>query len=380
MTWHILDVRATWIGEFTAALGQQVDTLGWMPDLRRWCVTGSGVRQARSEDPPFPICHFSLVRGFARPLVANVLRPGRAMAKMVRAHGDASTDVLVCTAPHYEAVARNHSGPVVYYVTDSFVGYGEPPARIARLEHSMCSRADLVCPNSHRIAEYLVREAGCDERKVVVIPNATRAANVPREPLVSPSAPPGDTADVPRPVAGVIGNLAANMDWVLLSQIMEQTPWLAWVFVGPTQMPVPDSDQRSAREQIMRSARAKFVGLKPYGDLQRYARSFDVAVLPYRKIEPGYSGSATRFYEHLAACRPILATDGVAELLTKEPLLRIFRTAAEAAAFLNDLRQADFRDGLEELRWRTSRAETWSDRATKMRDGLTEVRSLAAVV
>ena len=63
-----------------------------------------------------------------------------------------------------------------------------------------------------------------------------------------------------RPVAGIIGNLAANLDW-----------------------------------------------------------EFDVAILPYRFGEPNYSGSATRFYEHLAACRPMLATPNVAELQTKQP-------------------------------------------------------------
>ena len=35
--------------------------------------------------------------------------------------------------------------------------------------------------------------------------------------------------------------------------------------------------------------------------LAAYARAFDVAVLPYRRVEPTYSGSSTRFYEHLAA-------------------------------------------------------------------------------
>ena len=113
--------------------------------------------------------------------------------------------------------------------------------------------------------------------------------------------------------------------------------------------------------------RIRFVGSKPYGELKAYARCLDVAVLPYMKREPTYSGSSTRFYEHLAACRPILATDGFEELLHKEPLLKILRSPAEWIAALEQLRQQGYRDGLEELRWRQSQHETWEERALLMR-------------
>ena len=85
--------------------------------------------------------------------------------------------------------------------------------------------------------------------------------------------------------------------------------------------------------------------------------------MPYRKQEPTYSGSATRFYEHLAACRPILSTRGFHELLTKEPLLRLIDRGAEIAAAVDELRSRGFCDGAEELRWRASREGTWRVRA-----------------
>ena len=65
-----------------------------------------------------------------------------------------------------------------------------------------------------------------------------------------------------------------------------------------------------ARNRVMASPQARFVGRKPYGELASYARAFDVAILPYRLCEPTYSGSSTRFYEHLAACRPMIASKG----------------------------------------------------------------------
>jgi glycosyltransferase involved in cell wall biosynthesis len=93
-------------------------------------------------------------------------------------------------------------------------------------------------------------------------------------------------------------------------------------------------------------------------------------VLPYRKIEPTYSGSSTRFYEHLAACRPILATRGFEELLHKEPLLRLADSDDQMTAALEELREMNFRDGYEELRRRASQNETWESRAQQMRNSL----------
>jgi glycosyltransferase involved in cell wall biosynthesis len=107
--------------------------------------------------------------------------------------------------------------------------------------------------------------------------------------------------------------------------------------------------------------------MKPYGELQAYARCVDVAVLPYRKKEPTYSGSSTRFYEHLAAGRPMVATRGFAELLEKEPLLTLVDTADEMAAALEHLRSLDFRDGHEAERWEASKQGTWEERARAMR-------------
>jgi glycosyltransferase involved in cell wall biosynthesis len=118
--------------------------------------------------------------------------------------------------------------------------------------------------------------------------------------------------------------------------------------------------------------RVRFAGEKPYGQLRDYARSFDVAVLPYRRREPTCSGSSTRFYEQLSACRPMVATNCVAELLEKQPLLSLASDANEMIAQLHDLHAAGFRDGYEALRWETSLGETWETRAALMMAALAE--------
>jgi glycosyltransferase involved in cell wall biosynthesis len=320
------------------------------------------------DNPRLPVRYFPLQRGFAKfPMNLIAGEADRLIRRLLRRTENADASPLVCCSPHYAAVAERWSGPVIYYATDLFVAWGEDPRRIKSFEQRMCKVADLVCPDSQRIADHLIAETQCAKDKIRISPMATRSANLLSHPNQSPFDLPEDISDMDPPFAGVIGNLATNMDWELLQQVIRRTPWLSWVFVGPIAMPVPDPRQGRARQSLIEhGGRVRFVGEKPYGSLRDYARVLHLAILPYRKQEPTYSGSATKFYEHLAACRPILATRGVEELLHKEPLLKLVDTAEEMATELERLREAGFRDGHEELRWRESREETWERRAGEM--------------
>ncbi len=375
MTWHLLDTGSIWMKEFAAALTEIEPVMSWVPEMR---AAGSWEKWQRDEelaDPPLRFTRFPLQRGYSRFPITLLLSPGTRVAKRLLRAGGPDDPVLVCTSPFYTPVAENWPGLVIYYLTDFTAGYHCMNAEhISSLDRRMVKVASLVCPNTERIAMHLEKQ-GCPRDRMLVIPNATRAANVGAEPLLCTAPPPPDVVDVPRPIAGVIGNLAANMDWILLRDAVDRLPWLSWVFVGPVDMQIPDRDQRTARQELLsRGGRVRFVGAKPYGALWQYGRTFDVAILPYRRQEPTFSGSATRFYEHLAACRPILATRGVEELLHKEPLLKLVDTASQIAVEMDRLRSRGFRDGHEETRWRASRYETWQVRARAMSEAVRRVK------
>ena len=369
--WHVLDVGSIWMKEFASALSQTEDVVAWCPRMERFGLLQRGWKMEELASPPLRIRHFPLQRGYARaPLRWLAPYEGRQLRRM-RAAGRESagadgTSVLVCSTPFYAPLAERWAGPVVYYSTDLTHAYdGLDAALVKSLDARMCRVATAVCPNSRRIAQYFTSESGCDAAKITIVPNATRASNLMREPPgTSAGELPEDLADVLRPIAGVLGDLSANMDWVLTRQAMERTPELNWVFVGPTTRAIEDPEQDAARRWAME--RARFTGAKPYGELQRYARSFDVAVLPYRRKEPTYSGSSTRFYEHLAACRPMVATRGFAELLEKVPLVCLADTPEEMVQALQELRKRGFSDGCEQRRWEASLTGTWEERARMM--------------
>jgi glycosyltransferase involved in cell wall biosynthesis len=361
--WHILDVGSIWMKELASALASIEPTVAWCPQMESFGMVQSWQRDERLADPPLLITYFPLQRGYARaPIRSLVAFEDKILQGMLSRCSCPEVSPVICSTPYYAPLAEKWPGPVVYYVTDLTFRYaGVNPSQVKALDRRMCRVAQSVCPNSNRIAEYLIQDAGCEPKKITVVPNATRESNIAASPLERPEPGPGDLTNLPRPIAGIIGNLSGNMDWLLMQQAIQRIPYVSWVFVGPTSMPIAEKEQRKARAWSM--AHAHFLGGKPYGELQAYARAFDVAILPYHKKEPTYSGSSTRFYEHLAACRPIISTRGFAELLEKPPLVTLVDTASEMEEALNALRAKGFTDGYEAARWSASRQGTWQERA-----------------
>ncbi len=372
--WHVLTESSVPVAEFASALSTLAPVFSWVPHMSH-----IGLLRHRAQQEPSSgsasLCriHFPVQRGYSRLPAKLRERSFRKVLESLAANtAEPARSALVCTSSFWAPVAESWAGPVIYYATDFTVAYhGLSAARVLAADRALCGVANLVCPNSARLANFFISQARCDAEKLVVLPNATRAANVRLEPCDRPATLPEDVGQLPRPIAGVIGNMSDNLDWELVCSAMELVPAYTWLFVGPTSDRMFSPRNRKARARAMRSPRSRFIGSRPYAELFRYARALDVAVMPYDRIDPTYSGSATRFYEHLAATRPMLATRGVEELLHKEPLVTLVDGAEELAAELRR-RLLQPQDGREEMRRLASQAETWEHRASVMCDALME--------
>ncbi len=358
--------------EFAAALSDLVPVKCWAPEIRNFGRWERWERDIALTDPRLQMTSFPLQRCYARFPVSELLGIGSQMAeRLLRNTPNPRESTLVCTSPFYAPVAERWPGRVIYYLTDLIVAYpGMNRKKIETLDRRMCAVADLVCPNSRWTGEYLRTVGACNPNRLLVIPNATRERNVLPEPLKQAGPLPADLEDLPRPIIGVIGNLSYNSDWHLIRDAVNGTPGFSWAFVGPTDMDIPDEGQRAARRDLMgRGGRIRFTGAKPYGALRDYSRALDAALLPYAMSKCSFACSATRFYEHLAACRPILSTRRVDELLNKEPLLKLLDDSRAVIAELQRLRDMDFQDGYEKARWEASAEGTWETRARAMVNG-----------
>ncbi len=361
----VFDVRSIWVTEFARALSEQVTTSALRPTIDTVGLLRPSTHRLPGEGE-LSVFACRLQRGWWRNAL---LSERRKLIRFVRSQAPlAPSTCVIFTSPHYASVADGFGEcTTAYYVTDNFRACFPNGDAIAELERKLANRVDHVFPNSERIRRFFVDEAKVDADRVTVIPNGVRSENIPPAPLDAPEPPPADMPPVSRPWALVMGNLAANTDWPLLSAVIERTSWLNWVLVGPTDMPCASQEHERIRRRLLNGeTNVRYLGWQPPGTLMNFARACDVAVLPYMKREPTYSGSSTRSYEHFAACRPILASEGFAELLAREPLVTLCRSAAEMGSALDRLRASDFRDGYESDRWKLAKVSTWDHRAARM--------------
>lgn len=375
--WHVLTESSVPVAEFSLALSRLADVIAWVPQISTFGLVQSWTTiEYSNESPTLRRVHFPLQRGFSRFPCSRMATSYRNIHRLLLEHTECPARTpLICTSSFYAPVAELWVGPVIYYATDYTFAYeGLSSERVLSADRAMCAIADLVCPNSLRLAEYFVERCRCAADRIAVIPNATRAANLRSSVADEPDPLPADVPPIPRPIAGVIGSMAANLDWEMLAQVIDKTPGYSWLFVGANSEPIREEHVRRARAKVTHMDKATFIGAKPYKDLFQYARAVDVAVMPYRKREPTYSGSATRFYEHLAAGRPIVSTTAVEELLHKEPLLYLVNTAEEMAEKLEQLKLQP-RDGYEQERLIASQTETWERRAETMAASLRKSKS-----
>lgn len=118
---------------------------------------------------------------------------------------------------------------------------------------------------------------------------------------------------VPHPILGYFGAMDYVMDTELIEEVARLRPEWQWVFIG----------LKSNLIQIT-APNVRFLGSKPYKDLPKYIRYFDVCVLPWRHSNAFTSyGSAIKVREYLATGKPVVISPLYEYLET--PGLRIYR-------------------------------------------------------
>jgi len=117
---------------------------------------------------------------------------------------------------------------------------------------------------------------------------------------------PNDLRGIPRPIIGLGAKVTHLLDHDLMNQLLHDHPDLSFVLVGQ----ILDS---SVFRKIHRTSNFFYLGDKHYDQYPAYVHSFDVCLIPYVVGDKQHGGDAIKFYEYLAAGKPIVTTrfDGV---------------------------------------------------------------------
>jgi asparagine synthase (glutamine-hydrolysing) len=227
---------------------------------------------------------------------------------------------------------------VVYHCVDEFSAFSDAPAQeIRELERRLMLKADVVICSSEKLRQDKAR----------VNPNSHLVQHgVDLEHFAKAFAPtttiPDELKGAPGPIIGFWGLIA---DWVDLQLIRH----VADAFSGGTVVLVGNSTTDMSPLEGAKNIRV--VGRKPYADLPRYAKAFDVALMPFRVNELTLAANPLKVREYLAAGLPCVSTAipeverlGVCRI-GKDPddVVREISAAISAGAGPSEVRAAQMR-------------------------------------
>jgi asparagine synthase (glutamine-hydrolysing) len=227
---------------------------------------------------------------------------------------------------------------VVYHCVDEFSAFSDAPAQeIRELERRLMLKADVVICSSEKLRADKAR----------VNPNAHLVQHgVDLEHFAKAYAPtttlPEELKGAPGPIIGFWGLIA---DWVDLQLIRH----VADAFSGGTVVLVGNSTTDMSPLEGAKNIRV--LGRKPYADLPRFAKAFDVALMPFRVNELTLAANPLKVREYLAAGLPCVSTAipeverlGVCRI-GKDPddVVREIAAAISAGAGPSEVRAAQMR-------------------------------------
>lgn len=190
---------------------------------------------------------------------------------------------------------------LVYHCVDDLAAIpGVDAATFRMAEGKLVRRADVVFTTSPYLQQHCLELGARNcvfERNVADIEHFSAAR--------LPGRAPRDVASIEGPKLCYVGVLSDyKLDLDLLEACGRARPDLNWIFIG-------DEPERQANTTIARLKTLPnmyFIGYRPYSELPDYLRAIDIAVLPNRT--DGYMKGVfpMKFYEYLAAGKPVVST------------------------------------------------------------------------
>jgi len=254
----------------------------------------------------------------------------------------------------------------VYFCNDAFDKLYKQEwlrRKVVSLEQRLIKKADAVIT----VSEKLTKEKSRFARKITTVHHGVEYDLF--EETLRNAAVPEELSAIKKPVVGYSGVVRHIIDLDLLEYVASSRPEWSIVIVGP----VTESDRQyyDKVDALKKRGNVHFLGTKPSDEIPRYISQFDVCLLPYALDEVStYYTAPLKFYEYLAAGKPVVSTVGpkggeeslVLNVSTKEAFL----AAIEKAFTLTSPRQV-------KARKEEARKNSWKERVREIEEFIATV-------
>ncbi|HEY9541512.1 MAG TPA: glycosyltransferase [Luteimonas sp.] len=244
----------------------------------------------------------------------------------------------------------------VYYCIDDYAAHpGVDADHIGRLDAGLTKAADLV----------FVAPPTLLEAKKALNPCTFPAPHGVDAGLFAQASDPatevpGAIADIRHPVVGYHGSIHEWIDLPLIEWLATQRPDWTFLLVGHAAVDV---------SRLERLPNVVLAGAQPYASLPRWARAYDVAIIPYRMTRQVANANPLKLREYLATGKPVVSAWN-AEI---DKFSQWIRIARDRQGFLDAIAAslADDTDRQRKERMAAVASQTWERRVEAV---LAEVR------
>lgn len=310
-----------------------------------------------------PLHRNTIVRGFNRKALAVALR------RQMHALGFTSPILWTFLPLGVELIGELNEAAVVYHCVDDYAANpGVAADELREMEGRLLKRADLVVTTN----PVLYDERKAQAKNIVYLGNV---ANTGHFEDCDQLDTPQELADLQRPIIGYQGNISGyKTDLDLLAFLARSLPEAGIALVGPVGWGDPNTDV----SELAAMPNVCLTGRVPYEQLPAYLAAFDVGLLPLRINESTRRSFPMKFYEYMAAGKPIVAADLPAfyDYRERPHLCRLAQTPPE---FLDAIKQtlADEVDYRQE-RIDEAHANSWDVRTKQIRELVADMLSAKA--
>ena len=224
--------------------------------------------------------------------------------------------------------------------------------RVTAVERVLVKKADAVIT----VSEKLTAERSPYAKKIATIHHGVDIGLF--EESLRIVVVPQEFKDITHPIVGYSGVIRHIIDIQLLDYLASQRPGWSLVIVGP--LTESDRNYYQKFEDLRKRKNVHYFGSKASELVPRYIAQFDACLLPYTLDEVStYYTAPLKFYEYLAAGKPVVSTVGPFGLADS-----IVRNAKTKDEFVGEIETATATNspGAKEDRKRIARQNSWQER------------------
>ncbi|MEO8215487.1 MAG: glycosyltransferase [Acidobacteriota bacterium] len=172
------------------------------------------------------------------------------------------------------------------------------------------------------------------------------------------------------PIVGYFGAIAEWFDLDLMKKLAAERSDITFVLLGGV--------FGVAVEELQGMSNVRLLGQKPYELMPAYLRHFDACIIPFKVNAITEATDPVKFYEYISQGKPVVAPR-MPELYPYEDLLYI---ATDDDDFVRkvDLAIEESDPGIVERRIEMARQNTWTERVTRIKDGIRRTHPGISVV